>query len=99
MGPRMLRVLGFGALALRGHALGIADWGLVSLLAVVVSTFLGLEAEVEGSRDLRGLSIVLKIGCLVQVVEFHYAAMIIQRLAIGIGVKWSQAGIMIKCAI
>lgn len=61
---------------------------MVSLLAVVVLTFLELEAEVEGSGDLRGLSIVLEIGYSVQVVEFHYAAMIIERLAIGIGVKW-----------
>lgn len=59
----------------------------------------GVEAEVEGSGDLRELSIVLEIGYSVQVVEFHYAAMIIERLAIGIGVKWSQARIMIKCAI
>lgn len=42
MGPRMLRVLGFGALALRGYALGTANWGLVSLLAVVVLTFFGV---------------------------------------------------------
>lgn len=48
MGPRMLRVLGFGALALRGYGLGTAGWGLVCLLAVVVLTFLELEAEVEG---------------------------------------------------
>lgn len=48
MGPRMLRVLGFEALALRGYALGTADWGLVSLLAVVVLTFLELEAESRG---------------------------------------------------
>lgn len=78
----MLRVLEFEALALRGYALGTADWGLVSLLAVVVLTFLELEAEVEGEGDLRGLSIVLEIGCSVQVVEFHYAVMIIEGLAI-----------------
>lgn len=99
MGPRMLRVLGFEALALRGYALGIVNWGLVSLLVVEVLTFLELEAEVEGSGDLRGLSIVLWIGYSVQVVKFHYAAMVIERLAIGVGGKWSQAGIMIKCAI
>lgn len=78
MVPRMLRVLGSEALALRGHGLGTEDWGLVFLLAVVVSTFFGVEAEVEGSGYLRAQLIALGMGYSVQVGEVHYVAWIIE---------------------
>lgn len=39
---------------------------------------------------------MLEMGCSVRVVVFHYAVLVIERLAIGIGVKSSRAGIVIE---
>lgn len=47
----------------------------------MVSTFLDVEAEGEGLGDLRGGLVVLEMGCSVKVIVFHYAALIIERLA------------------
>lgn len=85
MGPRMLWVLQVGAsLALPEHGLGIAGWGLVFLLAVVVSTFFG-----GGVGELQAINCVgdgvLSSGSQVSLCSFDYR----ERHPIGIRVKWS----------